>query len=93
MTAAVSLTNLELFYGRKKILHNISLRVHAGEFFIIIGPNGSGKTSLLKAIAGTNSHFTGALEIMGKPLRDYQRRELSQKLAVVPQQTPGRFSI
>jgi len=66
MTVAVSVSNLQLSYGRKEILHNISFSVNAGEFFIIIGPNGSGKTSLLKAIAGINLHFSGELEIMGK---------------------------
>lgn len=91
MTTAINVTNLCLSYGHKEILHNISLAVNSGEFFIIIGPNGSGKTSLLKAIAGVNMPSKGVIEIMGKNLQKYPRRELAQKVAVVPQQAPENF--
>ncbi len=91
MTAAVHINNLGLSYGDKEILHDISLTVEAGEFFIIIGPNGSGKTSLLKTIVGINHQYTGNIAIMGKRLREYPRRNLARKIAVVPQQAPEDF--
>ena len=91
MTVAVRIANLNLSYGSKEILHNISLSVQEGEFYVIIGPNGSGKTSLLKTIAGINHPAAGTLAILGKPLPDYPRKDLSQILAVVPQQAPEDF--
>lgn len=91
MTTAVNIANLNLSYGRKEIINNVSMGVYTGEFFIIIGPNGSGKTSLLKAIAGINIHYTGELTILEKNLHEYPRRDLSRKVAVVPQQSPEDF--
>ncbi|MBU1405533.1 MAG: ATP-binding cassette domain-containing protein, partial [Proteobacteria bacterium] len=44
----ISVTGLDLCYGKRQVLQDISMQVHHGEFYLIIGPNGSGKTSLLK---------------------------------------------
>ncbi len=48
----LSVTNLEVRFGSRAILHGLSLEVPAGECLAIIGPNGSGKTVLLKALLG-----------------------------------------
>ncbi len=48
----VTLENLSVRYGARKVLSHVSLRVDAGEIVTIVGPNGSGKTSLLRAIIG-----------------------------------------
>ncbi len=82
---AVMVRGLDLAYGGRPVLHRVELTVEEGGFQVLIGPNGSGKTSLLKAIAGLLP-ARGAIEILGRPLGGYGRRELARLLAVVPQQ-------
>lgn len=48
----ISIENLCVNYGAKTVLHGVDLKVNAGEIITIVGPNGSGKTSLLRAIIG-----------------------------------------
>ena len=48
--------NLNVSYGKKRVLEHINLHVHCGELTAIIGPNGGGKSTLLKAILGEVRH-------------------------------------
>lgn len=82
----ISVQGLDLYYGKRQVLQKISMEVRRGEFYLVIGPNGSGKTSLLKALANLLPIATGRIEILGRPLTAYTRRQLACKLAVVPQQ-------
>lgn len=50
----LSVENLHLNYGKKKILHDLSFEVKEGETIALFGPSGAGKTSLLKMIAGVH---------------------------------------
>jgi len=87
---AVQVSNLNLYYEKNHVLRDVSVSVSHGEFVVIIGPNGTGKTSLLKSIAGLLK-VTGEIEIFGKPLSTYTRRQLAASIAVVPQQVPFEF--
>ena len=87
----VSADNLTLAYQRQPILSRVTFTVAAGEFFLIIGPNGSGKTSLLKAVAGLLAPAAGRVEVFGRPPREQPRRDFARRVAVVPQQTPADF--
>jgi iron complex transport system ATP-binding protein len=91
MKKAVDITNLRFLYRETPVFTDLSFAVHAGDFFIIIGPNGSGKTTLLKTIAGILSHKAGQINIMGRSIMDYSRKELSSKIAFVPQTIPDDF--
>jgi iron complex transport system ATP-binding protein len=78
--------NISLNFRNKSILSSVSLEVSGGEFFVIIGPNGAGKTSLLKVLSGLQKAEQGLVTIKGKNISSYTRRNLSQILAIVPQQ-------
>ena len=61
----ISVKNLEVAYGANTVLSNVSLTLEPGEIVTIVGPNGSGKTSLFRAIIGAAAVKSG--EITRKP--------------------------
>jgi len=64
--AAVSINNLSVRYGETRALTGVSLNVENGDYLGIIGPNGGGKTTLLKAILGIVRPDTGDISVYGK---------------------------
>lgn len=61
----LTLTNLSVSIGKKKILHDISFDFHAGKTYALMGPNGSGKSTLAAAIMGQpNIQYTRASKII-----------------------------
>ena len=58
--------------GRADIVKNVSLDVEDGKFLVITGPNGGGKTTLVKAILGTVPH-TGEVRLAPELFRDKER--------------------
>ena len=69
-----------------EIVRDISFDIRPGEFFGIIGPNGSGKTSLMALLSGLRKPAGGRVLLDGKPVHALPRREIAQKLALVEQQ-------
>ncbi len=63
---AVSIHNLSVRYGETRALTGVSINVDDGEYLGIIGPNGGGKTTLLKAILGIVPPTAGAISVYGK---------------------------
>ncbi len=85
MSKILGIKNISLNYRDKSILDDVSFSVDTGEFFVIIGPNGAGKTSLLKVLSGLEKSHQGKVDVSGKNIGAYTRRNLSQVLAIVPQ--------
>ncbi len=79
----LSMHGLNAGYGSKKILANICLAVQPGQFISIIAPNGTGKSTLLKTVAGILPPLEGEILFAGKSLASYKRRELAKKIAMV----------
>lgn len=88
MKSALVLKHLSLSYGARTVLADVSLSIREGEFFIVIGPNGSGKTSLVKVMSGAVRPRQGEVEVLGRPLWSYPKRMLARSVAVVPQEVP-----
>lgn len=72
-------------YGGGPVLKEVSLSVGKGEFFTLAGPNGCGKTTFLKLLAGLEKPESGSVQIDGKTAGEYGRRELARKISVLPQ--------
>lgn len=77
----LSLRNANLGFGARTLWHDLNLDVHAGEFLAVLGPNGSGKTSLLKTILGAQHLDAGSIAFDGHPVRRGDRR-----IGYIPQQ-------
>ena len=63
----LSIQDLWVYYDGISILEDVSLSVTRGDFLGIIGPNGGGKTTLLKAILGLVNPSRGGVQILGQP--------------------------
>lgn len=78
----IAINNLSFAYGKQKILENIHLCVEEKDFLAIIGPNGGGKSTLLKLILGINPVQEGTIRTFGeKPTKNLS------KIGYVPQNT------
>lgn len=80
-TPVVSLKSASLSFGDRQLWHRLNLDVQPGEFLAVLGPNGSGKTSLLKTILGQQKLTTGTIELLGKPVP-----RGSRMIGYIPQQ-------
>jgi len=80
MTYAVELDDVSVNYGELEALKNINLKVAEGAFLGIIGPNGGGKTTLLKVILGLIEPQKGEVKVLGQPLN-----EVIDQIGYVPQ--------
>jgi iron complex transport system ATP-binding protein len=72
-------------------LNDVSVGIERGSLTGLLGPNGCGKTTLLKLLAGVLRSDAGAISLGGRPLPRYTRRELARHVAVVPQETHPAF--
>ncbi len=84
MTAMVQAEGIRVAYNGHPVLDGIDLTVEVGEWVGLIGPNGTGKTTLLRALAGTVAH-AGRVRLAGRSGRRLTRREWSRAVAMVPQ--------
>ncbi|PIE05516.1 MAG: ABC transporter permease [Sorangium cellulosum] len=76
-----------LSYGKysKQCLTDVSLSLYPGELVALIGPNGAGKTSVVKVLTGLLRSSSGHVYLFEQPLCQLHRREIAQRVAVVPQ--------
>ena len=89
----LSIDSLFFGYRNTNILKNITLELHQGEILSIVGPNGTGKTSLLKCIVGIHKPTCGTIMINGRDLCQMHRRDLAKSVGYVPQNSPSKFPI
>ena len=84
MPPVVQAKNVSFAYARMPVLENVSFAVEAGDYVGIIGPNGGGKTTLLKLILGLEKGM-GEMELFGVPVRKFKDW---QKIGYLAQKSP-----
>lgn len=80
-----SINNGSFSYGEHEVLKNMDLTIEPGFFYGLLGPNGSGKSTLIDILAGILQLHSGSISFSDKNLISLTRRELSRKVALVPQ--------
>jgi iron complex transport system ATP-binding protein len=80
-------------YGARKVIAGISLTALPGQVTAVIGPNGAGKSTLMRALNGAKVISSGEILLDGKPLRQFARRAVGRRIAVVAQESELRFPV
>jgi zinc/manganese transport system ATP-binding protein len=79
--ARITLDRATLRYGTREVWRDLTLDVAPGEFLAVLGPNGSGKTSLLKVLLGLSALTSGTVQVCGR-----EPRKGSDVVGYIPQQ-------
>ena len=87
LTGTIEFRNLNFAYNGVPVLKDISLTIPAGSSLAIVGPTGSGKTTLVSLIPRIYDAAPGAVLIDGRPIRDYSLSTLRHNIGFVPQET------
>lgn len=83
MKNILQIESLDAGYGSKAVLRNISLNVAEGQFVSVVAPNGTGKSTLLKTMAGVLAPLNGVIRLQNEQLATFSRRDLAKQIAVV----------
>jgi branched-chain amino acid transport system ATP-binding protein len=77
MTVALEIKNLQAWYGESHILHGVDLEVNQGEVVTLLGRNGAGRTTTLRAILGLTDKRTGSIKVNGVETRDLLTHQIA----------------
>ena len=81
----IQIKHLSAGYGAEPVLHDLSFSIPKGSITTLVGPNGCGKTTLLRILTGQLSPISGSVSVCGKEIRAYSRKELARTVALLPQ--------
>ena len=83
---------LSIGYRDRLVGQNLDVRLAEGEVLALLGPNGGGKTTLLKTLLGLLPARAGEVRLQDKPLREFSIRDRARVIAYVPQVHVGTFA-
>ena len=86
---AIRFDSVSFSYGGVRVLENASFHIHRGEFVAMVGPNGSGKTTVLKLLFGLETPSAGTIELFGAVGGRAAGNSDQRSVAYVPQQWPA----
>ena len=87
----ITLRNLSFAYGDRQILRGMDMSLADGCITAVMGPNGCGKTTLLRCIGGLLRPTGGSVTIDGRQVQEYSARELARRVAFVRQHVQTDF--
>ena len=83
---ALDIQAIDSFYGELQVLRKASLRLHESEVVALFGPNGHGKSTLLKAIAGLHPPVAGSIKYMGEDIAAMPSEKIVERgIAYIPE--------
>ncbi len=81
----IRLSSVNFSYNGFRVINNVTHTFNKGSFTAILGPNGSGKTTLIRLMNGILKPLSGIVQVTGRHTGEYTAKELSLKIAYVPQ--------
>lgn len=88
MTAILQTRGLAIGYPERVVAEGLDLQLMPGEVVALLGPNGTGKSTLLRTLAGLLPALSGDIELVGSPLAELSIRERARRLGVVLTERP-----
>lgn len=88
----VEANRVSFSYGSNRVLDSVDFYAHEGELIGLLGPNGTGKTTLLKTLCGDLPVQRGRVLLRGREVSDYAPKELARTRAVMPQTSAFPFA-
>ena len=77
--------NISFSYNDEEIFSDISFSIGKGEVLCILGPNGTGKTTLIKCLNGLHDINSGEILVNGKNIKKLSFKEISKHIGYIPQ--------
>jgi iron complex transport system ATP-binding protein len=93
MTVLLEARGLNASRGARKVLHDVSFALGAGEGVALVGPNAAGKSTLVRALAGLLRATSGEVRLLDKPLEQWTREGIARKVALVAPEEAGGGAI
>lgn len=84
----IELKNLSTGYGRHTVSRNLNATLQSGRLTCLLGPNGVGKSTLLRTLCGFQPPLEGRMEMDGKDMAQLSRKEMSRSIGVVLTERP-----
>lgn len=85
ISAIVEVENVSAGYDGEAVVEDVSFEVRPGEVVGLLGPNGVGKSTLLKCVVGVVDPLAGQVRVAGDPMTDLDREEHARRVGYVPQ--------
>lgn len=87
----IEVRNASFSYGKTEVFHNLSFSVNTGQILCLLGPNGTGKSTLIKCLAKIMPLSSGAVSIDGTDIQCLSRKSFARKIAYIPQSSSPVF--
>lgn len=82
---SIEIESLSFSYGRREVLHDISVSIPDGALVNVLGPNGVGKSTLFRCVLGLNPHYSGRILVNGKDMKKLSIKERAREISYIPQ--------
>ncbi len=89
----IEVRDLAFSYGSKRVLDGLEFSAEPGQLVSVLGPNGVGKTTMLRCMCGILPPERGCVTVDGVDVSNLKGRELARKVALVPQSVPRSHSM
>ncbi|AKI96985.1 ABC transporter ATP-binding protein [Kosmotoga pacifica] len=93
MVEVLKAERVKYSYGEIQALNGVSFSLYEGEILSILGPNGGGKSTLLKIVSGILKNYEGSVKLYGKEVSVCSIKELARIISYIPQEFSPAFDL